>query len=152
MSFKFDASTFLQNGYETSKGEWSDSVLNDLAKIKCHYPELEHWGELALGCAWGDFSQDVYLVSWMHWGLDKRNEDFLSYCYWIQEKGSWNEGLDLDLLSEISIKWKKCDKSIKERLLERQEQDEAAALFEGRIEPAGNISFSTVRDSRKTRY
>lgn len=53
---------------------------------------------------------------------------------------------------EFAVTNQKEKKSVKERLRERQEQDEAAALFEGRIEPAGNISFSTVRDSRKTRY
>lgn len=106
MAFTFDASTFVQKGYETSKGEWSDSVLNDIAKLKSHYPELAQWGELALGGAWGDFSQDVYLVNWCDWGLEKRDEDFLSYCYWKQENGSWDLGLDLDLLAELSSKWK----------------------------------------------
>lgn len=106
MAFNFDACTFVQKGYETSKGEWSDSDLNDIGKLKSHYPELAQWGELALGCAWGDFSQDVYLVSWSDFGLEKRDECFLSYCYWKQVKGRWNRGLDLDLLAELSNKWK----------------------------------------------
>ncbi|MBO0138603.1 MULTISPECIES: hypothetical protein [Vibrio] len=58
MAFNFDACTFVQKGYETSKGEWSDSDLNDIAKLKSHYPELAQWGELALGCAWGDFREN----------------------------------------------------------------------------------------------
>lgn len=106
MAFKFDASTFVQKGYETSKGEWSDSDLNDVAKLKSHYPELAQWGELALGRAWGDFSQDVYLVNWSDFGLEKRDEHFLSYCYWKQEKGRWNHGLDLELLTDLTSKWK----------------------------------------------
>ncbi len=106
MAFTFDASTFVQKGYEASKGEWSETDLIDIAKLKSHYPELASWGELALGCAWGDFSQDVYEVNWCHWGLENRDDDFLSYCYWKQEKGSWELGLDLNLLSELSSKWK----------------------------------------------
>ncbi|MBD0788138.1 hypothetical protein HUO09_17425 [Vibrio sp. Y2-5] len=105
MGFKFVASTFVQKGYETSKGEWSESALNDIAKLKYHYPELAQWGELALGSAWGCFSQDVYLVNWSDFGLETRDEDFLSYCYWKQKKGRWNLGLDLGLLSELKSEW-----------------------------------------------
>ncbi len=70
MAFIFDASTFVQKGYETNKGEWSESDLNDISKLKTHYPELSSWGDLALGCARGDFSQDVFEVNWCGWGLE----------------------------------------------------------------------------------
>ena len=104
--FKFNAETFTQKGYGKAKGDWSDSDLSDIAKLKNQYPELTTWGDLAIGSAWGDFSQDVYLVGWCDWGLKKRDECFLSYCYWKQTKGHWPYGFDMDELILLIDNWK----------------------------------------------
>jgi hypothetical protein len=96
--FSFNANTFVQEGHESASGEWSDNTLQDIAKIRSLYPELKHWGDLALGCAFGDFSQDVLAVSWANWAISQRDELFLNYCCWRQTKGPWEFGLDSDTL------------------------------------------------------
>ena len=107
-SFSFKATTFVQEGYESAPGDWSDDSLQDIAKIRSLYPELNHWGDLAIGVAFGDFSQDVFAVSWADWMATERDEIFLNYCCWRQIKGPWEFGLDSDTL-EFANDWKSLD-------------------------------------------
>jgi hypothetical protein len=57
---------------------------------------------LAIGCAFGDFSQDVLEVSWADWMTTNRDEIFLNYCCWRQTRGKWKCGLDDERLAEAS--------------------------------------------------
>ena len=91
--FIFNPETFVSKGHGLDSGDWSDKDRNDIAKLRKSYPELDHWGDLAIGAAFGDFSNDVLEVSWGEWLMDVRDEGFLTYCCWRQVKGSWNFGM-----------------------------------------------------------
>ncbi|ALC13717.1 hypothetical protein [Sphingopyxis sp. 113P3] len=54
--FVFDASIFVRPGHETDPGEYSDETRAEIAKLRVLYPELAHWGDLALGGAFGEMS------------------------------------------------------------------------------------------------
>lgn len=76
MTFIFDPEPF--GG--PADGEWPEewgTFINGLCE---RYPELASWGTLAIGSAWGDFSQDILAVSWCDWMLE-RDEAFLAYVY-----------------------------------------------------------------------
>lgn len=73
MTFNFDTACFVELGYEKDDGEWNDSDKADIQRLRDLYPELTHWGDLALGLAWGDYSQDIYAVSWADWIAERDN-------------------------------------------------------------------------------
>lgn len=103
--FKFDAVTFVRQGYETDPGEWSNETQLEIAKLREAYPELTHWGDLAIGLAFGEFSQDVLEVSWADWMVGKRDEIFLNYCCWRQTRGGWKHGFD-EASMAVANDWK----------------------------------------------
>ncbi|OJW46175.1 MAG: hypothetical protein BGO63_03655 [Candidatus Accumulibacter sp. 66-26] len=105
MSFNFEATTFVQPGYGQAPGDWSKLTQAGINKLRGFYPELSHWGDLALGCAFGSFSQDFMEVNWAEWMLEQRDEAFLSYCCWRQTRGAWRNGFDEDTLLE-AVEWK----------------------------------------------
>lgn len=81
--FAFSPLVFVQPGYEQADGDWSDESLAQIDLIRCLHPELAFWGRLAVGCAWGDYSQDIMAVGWLHpeqFG-GTRVPEFLAYCY-----------------------------------------------------------------------
>lgn len=49
---------------------------------------------LAIGCAWGDYSQDIMAVGWLYpeQAGSERNPDFLAYCYVRQLAPAFNFG------------------------------------------------------------
>lgn len=102
MSFEFEAKTFVQEGSKIDSGEWAAETLQELSTLRVCYPELAHWGNLALGAAWGDYSQEVFDVNWRYWKLDERDTCFLSYCYWRQTQGRWPFGCDFEHLERIT--------------------------------------------------
>ncbi|WP_198516841.1 hypothetical protein [Sinorhizobium meliloti] len=61
---------------------------------------------MAIGVAFGDFSQEVLEVSWADWMLDHRDEFFLNYCCWRQTRGRWDGGLDAEVLAQAN-EWEK---------------------------------------------
>lgn len=104
---QFQSTAFVYQGDEKTQGEWSDSDLADIKKLQKHYPELSEWGEFAIGSAWGSFSENVLMVSWCDWLIEKRDESFLSFCYWMQEHGEWDDYDDFKKLESLTEKWKK---------------------------------------------
>ena len=105
MAFEFEASTFVQQGFENSEGEWPKEFKEHIGQLRVIYPELDKWGDLAIGSAWGDFSQDVLQVTWVDW-IDDRANEFLSYCYFRQVHGKWIYTDDFSRLESLEIKWK----------------------------------------------
>lgn len=106
--FRFDPETFVSKGHGTDSGEWDESTKADITKLRQYYPELEHWGDLAIGSAFSSFSGDVLEVNWGTWMLDKRDEDFLSYCCWMQQKGKWTFGMNYQSADPVVLNlWKK---------------------------------------------
>lgn len=103
--FTFLATEFVQPGYETDSGEWAPDRKREIESLRRLYPELAHWGGLALGLAFGDFSQDVLEVSWAEWMVESRDEIFLNYICWRQTRGRWRGGFDEKTLSTANV-WK----------------------------------------------
>lgn len=103
--FAFDAATFVTPGHETDPGEWEDEPREEIQKLRQFYPELSHWGDLAIGCAFGDMSEDVLSVSWASWLLEERYEFFLDYCCWRQTRGQWHGKLSDEL--EQACEWRR---------------------------------------------
>jgi len=92
-NFIFNPETFVAPGHGSDEGEWTDQNKKEIAQLRESYPELAHWRDLAIGAAFGSFSQDVLGVSWGVWMIDKRDEGFLTYCCWRQIKGDWKFGM-----------------------------------------------------------
>lgn len=63
-------------------------------QLKELHPELASWGLLAIGCAWGAYSQDIMAVGWLCPALSgsERTLDFLAYCYVRQLAPAFNFG------------------------------------------------------------
>lgn len=101
-NFQFQAQVFVQHGDESAAGEWSDEDRAAIARLRDHYPELAHWGDLALGAAFGCFSEAFFSVAWAYWMLRQRDELFLDYCCWRQTRGEWHGGFDDVALSQAA--------------------------------------------------
>lgn len=102
---RFDAAVFVARGQESECSDWSDKDRQAIGALRVHYPELGLWSDLALGSAFGSFSQYVLEVNWADWMLGKRDEIFLNYCWWRQTRGEWHLGLDEMRLAE-ACEWK----------------------------------------------
>ncbi len=101
MKFTFSARPFVQEGYEDAPGEWPDSDRRAIAAIRQAHPELSYWGDLAIGMAWGDYSQNVHLISWVEFD-GGRDESFLDYCCWEQTRGSFPWGGSVEELAQAN--------------------------------------------------
>ena len=53
---------FIQKGFESSLGNWSKDQEKDIEILKHVHPEIRHWGTLAVGLAWSEYSQDIHLI------------------------------------------------------------------------------------------
>lgn len=104
-AFEFDARTFVQRGYESASGDFSDEDRKGISSLRALYPELGRWGDFAIGCAFGAFCQDFLLVSWADWMFTSRDENFLNYCCWRQTRGAWTQEFDQYALSRAG-EWK----------------------------------------------
>lgn len=75
----YSPAKFVQSGFETQPGEWSESDRAAIQLIRQVHPELSDWGDLAVGSAWGEYSQDELDVNWCDWLIGQRDESFLAY-------------------------------------------------------------------------
>lgn len=89
MSFKFDATRYVPRGQERSPGTYDNKTRLHIATLRKVYPELNDWGDLAIGIAWGDYSKAVLLTSWSDDSLDQRDENFLNFLCWQQTRIPW---------------------------------------------------------------
>lgn len=82
-AFVFDPKVFVQPGYEQAGGDWSDEIRAQIDQLRGLHPELASWGQLPVGCAWGEYSQDIMAVGWLYpaQGGSCRTPEFLAYCY-----------------------------------------------------------------------
>jgi hypothetical protein len=100
--FLFEATTFVRPGHERIQGEFSDDDRNDIATLRGYYPELSHWGDLAIDIAFCGFSRECLDVSWADWMLKARHECFLDYCCWKQTRGRWYGDTDFETLAQAN--------------------------------------------------
>jgi hypothetical protein len=106
MELKLNPKYFVKTGHESDSGEYckADRIL--FASIKNAWPELESWGDLPIGVAWGSYSQDVYLQSWLESSqktLDRIHLlDFVAYIHWHEINGEPEWGLEPEKLLEFA--------------------------------------------------
>ncbi|EGR4213925.1 hypothetical protein NTH44_003351 [Vibrio metoecus] len=107
LKFKFDASVYVRSGFENAEGDFTTEDRNLFAKIRQVLPELNEWGDLALGMALWDYFQQVYLISWMNLSEEELARDrlieFLSFLHYQQTIGEWPWGFDIDKLKEHGL-------------------------------------------------
>ncbi|CAJ0807632.1 hypothetical protein R77560_04603 [Ralstonia thomasii] len=110
--FTFDAGSFVGQGHELDAGEWSDVDRELIKQIRTNHPELADWGDLAIGLAWGDYSQDILAVSWADW-IKGHDTGFLAYLYISQSEPdfTWGgTGLHMDNVDAYgdTLPWETC--------------------------------------------
>jgi len=64
----------------------TEEVQDEIRLLRQFYPELNHWGDLAMFMAWGSFSQDSYGLNWHP--VAKRDEAFLAYLVYLEQGGN----------------------------------------------------------------
>ncbi len=103
--FIFDASKYVQSGYEKADGEFSQEDRDLFDKVRTVLPELSEWGDLPIGIALGDYFQQVYMVSWLELSDNQLSRDslveFLAFLHYQQTVGDWPWGYAIDKLDEL---------------------------------------------------
>ena len=61
----------------------TEEVRDEIRLLRQYYPELNHWGDLALFMAWGSFSQDTHGLNWNP--VAERDDTFLAYLYFLEQ-------------------------------------------------------------------
>lgn len=95
-------SHFAASGYETCDGEYNNEDRQIFKLIRESWKELESWGDLPIGVAWGSYSQDVWLLSWLemsqHDFSRKGLIPFIAYIQWHDTKGEPPWGVTIEEL------------------------------------------------------
>lgn len=82
--FKFNELIWVSPEGISQPGDWAKEDRDNIHLIRDLHPELTCWGDLAIGLAFGSYSQDILEVSWADW-IDKRELEFLGYIYIAQK-------------------------------------------------------------------
>lgn len=102
----FNPLHFANAGYENSDGEYASDDRALLRAIRSVCPELSEWGDLPIGVAWGSYSQDVYLLSWLEQDQKTISRDklieFLAYIHWHDVKGEPRWGVTPEELDNFA--------------------------------------------------
>jgi len=100
---------FANPGYERDAGEYETEDRLLFNEIKKAWPELSGWGDLPIGVAWGAFSQDVYLISWLEasqHSLDRESLiEFIAYIHLHETDGIPKWGITPEELNEYASKY-----------------------------------------------
>lgn len=68
----------------------ADEIMEGVKRLRENYPELSHFSDLAIHCAWMSYSEDYWLVSW--YDITSREENFLGYIYLNnKDKDIWGQ-------------------------------------------------------------
>lgn len=97
---------FASEGYEGDAGEYEAKDRRLFNEIKNAWPELSTWGDLPVGVAWGSYSQDVYLISWLdatQHSLDRESLiEFIAYIHLHDTDGVPKWGITPKELNEYA--------------------------------------------------
>ena len=80
----------------------TQEVHDEIHLLRQLYPELNHWGDLAMFMAWGSFSQDNHGLNWHP--VIERDETFLAYLFYLEQGGNildWSAETAQQVLSEL---------------------------------------------------
>lgn len=80
MSVQFNEEIWVLPAGIGQAGEWDDEKREYIDSLKDFNPEIQHWGDLAIGLAFASYSEDVLGISWADWERD-RNNAFMGYLY-----------------------------------------------------------------------
>lgn len=83
-AFKFNELIWVSPEGISQPGKWAKEDREHIHLIRDLHPELTCWGDLAIGLAFGSYSQDILEVSWADW-IRKRELEFLGYIYIAQK-------------------------------------------------------------------
>ncbi|EJP48517.1 hypothetical protein M214_4210 [Acinetobacter baumannii CI86] len=72
-NFIFNPETFVTPGHGSDPGEWNDDDRKDITTLRYLYPEIAHWGDLAIGSAFGSYSFDILEVQWAEWMIKRKH-------------------------------------------------------------------------------
>lgn len=99
---------FASEGHEGDAGEYDAEDRRLLNEIKKAWPELSVWGDLPVGVAWGSYSQDVYLISWLEatqHSLDRESLiEFIAYIHLHDTDGVPEWGITPEALKNYATK------------------------------------------------
>ncbi|KZX73281.1 hypothetical protein A3715_15830 [Oleiphilus sp. HI0009] len=97
---------FANSGYESSDGDYSDEDRALFQLIREAWKELESWGDLPIGVAWGAYSQDVWMLSWLetsqHDFSRKGLIPFIAYIQWHETNGEPSWGISIEKLENYA--------------------------------------------------
>ena len=72
--FKFNELVWVTPNGSGQSGDWSQEDREHIHTIKRFHQELKHWEGLAIGAAFGSYSQDILEVSWTDWICKRKLE------------------------------------------------------------------------------
>lgn len=78
--FVFEESVFVNNVDAIDDCDDPQTELEQINNIRLNNPELSHFRYWPLYFAIGDYSQDIYAVSWADW-VEGRDTGLLAYMY-----------------------------------------------------------------------
>lgn len=106
MSLTLSPLPFVKSGHDKDSGEYEDGDRSLFNSIRKAWPELSEWGDLPLGVAWGSYSQDVHLMSWVEEPQKTLSRggllDFIAYIKWHEVKGEPEWGQSPEELLEFA--------------------------------------------------
>jgi hypothetical protein len=82
--------------------ERTEEVRDEIHSLRQLYPELNHWGDLALFMAWGSYSQDSHNLNWNP--VADREVTFLAYLYYLEQDKNilnWSAQTAREALAEL---------------------------------------------------
>jgi hypothetical protein len=86
---KFDELNWVSRPSKIESPEPGD--IDAVAQMKTLYPEISDWSDYAIYLAWGQFCQDLRMISWINPDA-KRDPLFLGYLHYNEtstDKYNW---------------------------------------------------------------
>lgn len=97
---------FVNNGHSKDHGEFDSEDRELFKSIREAWPELSEWGDLAISSAWGSYSQDVYMLSWLDASKTELSREnllaFIAYIYWHEINGEPQWGTTTEELLDFA--------------------------------------------------
>src|SRR3546814_33751 len=80
-TFKLEPETFVSLGAGQLAGDFPETTRSQLDRLQVTYPELKHWGHLAINAAWRAYSQMIMEMEWCEDRFNVRDQSFLSFLH-----------------------------------------------------------------------
>jgi hypothetical protein len=100
---RFDEALWSAPGAQINYDQ-TQELQDEINLIRRLYPELNHWGDLALFMAWGSYSQDTHALNWSP--VADHDDTFLAYLWYVEQGGNivhWSAETAQQVLDEKSL-------------------------------------------------